>query len=213
MLDADKNYYLRICRGGLTSDPVKIVPSTNGITDDGMGGDRDGSDTDDGTLDKPLIQASPSDSGSTSSGSKSSTTGGQTAQAVAASSENQSETSTVYERIDGNTLTISGSRLRMMLSSNAAIIPFGWNGISLEIPASFIETLALADTDTLSLTLTHEDKLSFSVFLTVSGTEIKEISPSLIRIPAQMPEGSTVFSAQEKPYLLKYRMKVTVPCF
>lgn len=213
LLDTNKCYFLKVCRDGLTSNVIKLVPLTdNNSTGDGMGGDRDGSDTDDGTLDKPLVQTPPSDSGSSSSDSKSSSAGVQMSQSAASVRETESEPPAVYEHIDRNTLTISGSRLRMMLSPNADIIPFGWNGISLEMPASFIETLALSDTDMLSLTLTHEDKLAFSVFLTVSGTEIKELPSSLIRIPAQMPEGkySLLRSGETIPVEVSYENNCAV---
>lgn len=100
----------------------------------------------------------------------------------------------------------------MMLASDTEIIPFGWNGISLEMPASFIETLAPSDTDMLSLTLTHEDKLAFSVFLTVSGTEIKELPSSLIRIPAGSPEGvySLLRSGETLPTNVSYENNCAV---
>ena len=100
----------------------------------------------------------------------------------------------------------------MMLASDTEIIPFGWNGISLEMPASFIETHAPSDTDMLSLTLTHEDKLAFSVFLTVSGTEIKELPSSLIRIPAGSPEGvySLLRSGETLPTNVSYQNNCAV---
>lgn len=235
MLDPEKYYYLKVCRDDLTSNVVKLIPPTDNSINNGMGGDRDGSDTNDTTLDKPLVQTPPTNSGSSSSSDsdrssyggsssegKSDSSGGQSSQTAASASQasqdavsapqTESATSTVYERFDNSTLTISGSRLRMMLASDTEIIPFGWNGISLEMPASFIETLAPSDTDMLSLTLTHEDKLAFSVFLTVSGTEIKELPSSLIRIPAGSPEGvySLLRSGETLPTNVSYENNCAV---
>lgn len=235
MLDPEKYYYLKVCRDDLTSNVVKLIPPTDNSINNGMGGDRDGSDTNDTTLDKPLVQTPPTNSGSSSSSDsdrsssggsssegKSDSSGGQSSQTAASASQasqdavsapqTESATSTVYERFDNNTLTISGSRLRMMLASDTEIIPFGWNGISLEMPASFIETLALSDADMFSLTLTHEDKLAFSVLLTVSGTEIKELPSSLIRIPADPPEGgySLLRSGETLPTDVSYENNCAV---
>lgn len=222
MLDPEKYYYLKVCRDDLTSNVVKLIPPTSTVTGDGMGGDRDGSDTNDTTLDKPLIQTPPSGSGNSSSEGKSDSSSGQppqvdasapqTSQNVASAPQSETETTTVSERFDNSTLTISGSRLRMMLASDTEIIPFGWNGISLEMPASFIETLAPSDTDMFSLTLTHEDKLAFSVLLTVSGTEIKELPSSLIRIPADPPEGgySLLRSGETLPTDVSYENNCAV---
>lgn len=235
MLDPEKYYYLKVCRDDLTSNVVKLIPPTDNSINNGMGGDRDGSDTNDTTLDKPLVQTPPTNSGSSSSSAsdrsssggsssegKSDSSGGQSSQTAASASQasqdavsapqTESATSTVYERFDNSTLTISGSRLRMMLASDTEIIPFGWNGISLEMPASFIETLAPSDTDMFSLTLTHEDKLAFSVFLTVSGTEIKELPSSLIRIPAGSPEGvySLLRSGETLPTNVSYENNCAV---
>lgn len=235
MLDPEKYYYLKVCRDDLTSNVVKLIPPTDNSINNGMGGDRDGSDTNDTTLDKPLVQTPPTNSGSSSSSDsdrssyggsssegKSDSSGGQSSQTAASASQasqdavsapqTESATSTVYERFDNSTLTISGSRLRMMLASDTEIIPFGWNGISLEMPASFIETLAPSDTDMFSLTLTHEDKLAFSVFLTVSGTEIKELPSSLIRIPAGSPEGvySLLRSGETLPTNVSYENNCAV---
>lgn len=235
MLDPEKYYYLKVCRDDLTSNVVKLIPPTDNSINNGMGGDRDGSDTNDTTLDKPLVQTPPTNSGSSSSSAsdrsssggsssegKSDSSGGQSSQTAASASQasqdavsapqTESATSTVYERFDNSTLTISGSRLRMMLASDTEIIPFGWNGISLEMPASFIETLALSDADMFSLTLTHEDKLAFSVLLTVSGTEIKELPSSLIRIPADPPEGgySLLRSGETLPTDVSYENNCAV---
>lgn len=235
MLDPEKYYYLKVCRDDLTSNVVKLIPPTDNSINNGMGGDRDGSDTNDTTLDKPLVQTPPtnpgsssssdsdrSSSGGSSSEGKSDSSGGQSSQTAASASQasqdavsapqTESATSTVYERFDNSTLTISGSRLRMMLASDTEIIPFGWNGISLEMPASFIETLALSDADMFSLTLTHEDKLAFSVLLTVSGTEIKELPSSLIRIPADPPEGgySLLRSGETLPTDVSYENNCAV---
>lgn len=235
MLDPEKYYYLKVCRDDLTSNVVKLIPPTDNSINNGMGGDRDGSDTNDTTLDKPLVQTPPTNSGSSSSSDsdrsssggsssegKSDSSGGQSSQTAASASQasqdavsapqTESATSTVYERFDNSTLTISGSRLRMMLASDTEIIPFGWNGISLEMPASFIETLALSDADMFSLTLTHEDKLAFSVLLTVSGTEIKELPSSLIRIPADPPEGgySLLRSGETLPTDVSYENNCAV---
>lgn len=235
MLDPEKYYYLKVCRDDLTSNVVKLIPPTDNSINNGMGGDRDGSDTNDTTLDKPLVQTPPTNSGSSSSSDsdrssyggsssegKSDSSGGQSSQTAASASQasqdavsapqTESATSTVYERFDNSTLTISGSRLRMMLASDTEIIPFGWNGISLEMPASFIETLALSDADMFSLTLTHEDKLAFSVLLTVSGTEIKELPSSLIRIPADPPKGgySLLRSGETLPTNVSYENNCAV---
>lgn len=235
MLDPEKYYYLKVCRDDLTSNVVKLIPPTDNSINNGMGGDRDGSDTNDTTLDKPLVQTPPtnpgsssssdsdrSSSGGSSSEGKSDSSGGQSSQTAASASQasqdavsapqTESATSTVYERFDNSTLTISGSRLRMMLASDTEIIPFGWNGISLEMPASFIETLALSDADMFSLTLTHEDKLAFSVLLTVSGTEIKELPSSLIRIPADPPKGgySLLRSGETLPTDVSYENNCAV---
>ncbi|MCI6629704.1 MAG: hypothetical protein MSH20_02700, partial [Lachnospiraceae bacterium] len=153
MLDPEKYYYLKVCRDDLTSNVVKLIPPTDNSINNGMGGDRDGSDTNDTTLDKPLVQTPPTNSGSSSSSDsdrssyggsssegKSDSSGGQSSQTAASASQasqdavsapqTESATSTVYERFDNSTLTISGSRLRMMLASDTEIIPFGWNGIS-----------------------------------------------------------------------------------
>lgn len=235
MLDPEKYYYLKVCRDDLTSNVVKLIPPTDNSINNGMGGDRDGSDTNDTTLDKPLVQTPPtnpgsssssdsdrSSSGGSSSEGKSDSSGGQssqtaasasqTSQNVASAPQSETETTTVSERFDNSTLTISGSRLRMLLAPGTDIIPFGWNGISLEMPASFIETLALSDADMFSLTLTHEDKLAFSVLLTVSGTEIKELPSSLIRIPADPPEGgySLLRSGETLPTDVSYENNCAV---
>ncbi|MGL5259905.1 MAG: hypothetical protein ACRC7V_07330 [Lachnospiraceae bacterium] len=104
-----------------------------------------------------------------------------------------------YEKVDGDTLTISGARLAWLIQRNSPFIPFGWNEISLSIPTEVLSALSLSSNEMLSLTLTKESNLSFTITLMVNERQIQELGSTVVRLPASEPQGRYTLSFDEVP--------------
>lgn len=93
-----------------------------------------------------------------------------------------------FESVDGDTMTVSGARIMWLLCGNAETVPFGWNSVSLEIPALFLEGLGLSSEDLFALTLTREEGLSFRIALKAKGEEIQSLGATVVRMPVPKPQ-------------------------
>lgn len=99
-----------------------------------------------------------------------------------------------YERVDGETMTISGTRLDWLLEANPETVPFGWNDVSVELSSAFLRGLGLSSEDMLSLTLTREDELAFTIAISAKGEEIRSFDEAVVRLPAPEPENGYTLS-------------------
>lgn len=99
-----------------------------------------------------------------------------------------------YERVDGETMTISGTRLDRLLEANPETVPFGWNDVSVELSSAFLRGLGLSSEDMLSLTLTREDELAFTIAISAKGEEIRSFDEAVVRLPAPEPENGYTLS-------------------
>lgn len=212
-LDKRCDYFFQMRSGNLASNILKLESTALFPSDDkDMGGDRDGNDNNDDTEKPPLIQPSPLPPSNTETSEvlppvttpqvtePSDAVLSQVTPPVALSSKSVLHQRSAdngiasiesgneplgqgFESVDGDTMTISGARIMWLLSSNAEKIPFGWNRVSIEIPAAFLEGLGLSGKDMLALTLSHETDLSFDIMITAKGEEIKSLTEIVVRLP------------------------------
>ncbi len=87
-----------------------------------------------------------------------------------------------YESMVGDTLTISGARLNWMANEGDLAYTFGWNDVSVTLPATLIAQLDLAANELMTLTLTRTDT-QFSVAVTARGETITTLGETMVRLP------------------------------
>lgn len=195
-LNENRDYLFQLRGENLLSDIMRLNPSTLQSSPlPSTGGNRDGGDAEEPGTDLPLVQTPPPAPGHESPGSQPPPDGPLVLPVGEAEPTPSPPPSPAQglERVEGDTLTISGARLLWLLAQNPETVPFGWNGISLQLPAAFLKGLGLGDSDMLTLSLTQEEDLQFTISLTAKREKITELEEALVRLPAPEPlEGYTL---------------------
>lgn len=104
-----------------------------------------------------------------------------------------------YERVDGDTMTISGARLAWLLQRNTSFVPFGWNEVSLKLPTEVLSALSLSSDEMLSMTLTKESDLAFTITLTANGVQIQDLGQTIVQLPVPEPKNEYTLTLAGAP--------------
>ena len=164
-LEADKDYYFRLCYKGEYTDMIKINLSKDEITS--IGGDRDGGDNSEQEV-PPVEQTYISRGHGVTSAEK--------------------ESPLITESSDENTATVSGKRLVDMKKTPDNKITFEKDGIAVKIPGEFIEENNIEEDDAVTVTIEREDDNKFSLSLDINGNEIKDIPNTEVYVPVKNSE-------------------------
>ncbi|POP31787.1 hypothetical protein C3B58_14890 [Lactonifactor longoviformis] len=208
-LKEDKSYLFCLAVTGGTIEGISnVLPFTFGDPDPFGGGDNDGGDRTEQKL-PPVSQAvpeaaipsppvtSPQEIYPHEETDSSSQTPDRVEPSVpvdtkAPSAENiapkEKESSPVREESTDSITAVSGARLRQLLEINPDTVLFEKNGLSVEIPSTFLASLSLSNRGLLEIDLRKIDELSFQLSVTADGQEIAalpETSVSLSYTPSQ----------------------------
>lgn len=164
-LEADKDYYFRLCYKGEYTDIIKINLSKDEITS--IGGDRDGSDNSEQDV-PPVEQTYISRGHGVTSAKK--------------------ESPLITENSDENTVTVSGKRLEDMRKTPDNKITFEKDGIAVKIPGEFAEENNIEEDDAVTVTIEREDDNKFSLSLDINGKEVKDIPNTEVYVPVKNSE-------------------------
>ncbi len=191
-LDENWDYLFQLRGENLSSDIMRLNPATLQSSPlPSTGGNRDGDDAEEPGIGPPLVQTPPPAPGHGNAGSQPQPDAPLVLPVGEAEPTPQPDPASSpapgLERVEGGTLTISGARLLWLLKQNPETVPFGWNGVSIQLPAAFLKGLGLGDSDMLALSLTQEDALAFTISLTAKGEKITKLEEALVRLPAPEP--------------------------
>lgn len=159
-LEADKDYYFRLCYKGEYTDIIKINLSKDEITS--IGGDRDGGDNSEQEM-PPVKQSYRSGGHGVTS--------------------DKDENPVITEKSDENSTTVSGKRLKDMIKTPDNKITFEKDGIEVKIPGDFIEENNIEENDAVTVTIDKKDDNKFSFSLDINDKKIKDIPHSEVYIP------------------------------
>lgn len=105
-------------------------------------------------------------------------------------SPKEEKNSQVKEESTDSITAISGARLRQLLEINPNSVLFEKNGISVEIPSSFLASLALSDEGLLEILLRKTDDFSFQLSVTADGKEIVTLPEASVSLPYTPSQGT-----------------------
>lgn len=89
----------------------------------------------------------------------------------------------LLEQVTETSTIISGARLRLLLQSNPDTVLFEKDGITVEIPSSFLSSLHLPDHAFLKISIQQTNSVSFSLFLNADGDELDTLEETTITMP------------------------------
>lgn len=89
------------------------------------------------------------------------------------------------ENSDERSITVSGTRLAMMIAANPSYVTFFRGELRVSLPALFLEGLDLSPADTFTVTLYQQDERSFTVSFTVRGNDLPDrfAEPFIVSLP------------------------------
>lgn len=94
------------------------------------------------------------------------------------------ENSQNIEKISQDSVTISGTRLILMLEDSAEYVPFEKNGVVLRIPTDYLRNLNISDDDKISVEISKNNALSFAISIILNDNNLTEIPDSMVQLQA-----------------------------
>lgn len=199
-LPEGKDYYYRVKVGKHFSNVIRVSNSPEyEFEGNSCDGTRDGDDHEE-TGNSQLVQPSPSvpttapsvetaNPGSVQSEGKDlSSDSGHVAKGAGTVADDpkvekdlpSKDRESVDEIVTPTKTTLSGSRIRLMLSQSGESISFAWDGICLRIPGSYFERLELEDSSLFSVEMTRTGN-SFTLSIALDGQELTEFDASSVQ--------------------------------
>ena len=127
---------------------------------------------------------SGSSSDSTGSGSVSASRSG-TPGTSGTGSNISSDTSA--ELFDGSLLQITGARLNTMIAENQKYVSFAWQDVNLLLPCDLLKSWNVKDSSLFTVKIKKHSSASFSITVTLDGSEIADIPEASIQFSMNDP--------------------------
>lgn len=107
------------------------------------------------------------------------------------------------ESVTADSTTLSGMRIRDLLSGGAGFIPFEKHGIMVSVPAALFEGLSLPDDSLFTITIQKTSDRAFQILLSADGMALPSFPPISVRFPIleEIPADSIAVYRSDGNYL------------